>query len=100
MREVATRRYYIVRHRRIVALQIVFEQHVMTVIATDGTYIQPTIVSSLLVHGGERYDVIITANRKPTSYLLKAQGKADCRNNSQIAILRCICAFCHKKHQI
>lgn len=68
----------------------------MTVIATDGTDIQPAIVSSLFVHGGERYDVIITANRKPSNYLLKAQGKADCRNNSQIAILRYTCVLCLK----
>ena len=60
----------------------------MTVVATDGTDVMPLNISSLVVHGGERFDIIVSANQEISNYWINVQGMADCVNNSQKAILR------------
>lgn len=39
--------------------------HKLTVIATDGTPIEPVVVDSLVVLPGERYDVVMDATTLP-----------------------------------
>lgn len=60
----------------------------MTIIASDGADIQPFNVTSLVLNGGERYDFVLEANRNMSNYWIQVQGIADCRNQSQKAILR------------
>ena len=49
------------------------DAHQLTVIATDGYLVQPTEADFLIVHSGERYDVIVTANQTSQSdYWIRA----------------------------
>ncbi|CAK8684994.1 unnamed protein product [Clavelina lepadiformis] len=68
--------------------QLTIDQHSMLVISTDGNDVEPFNVTSLVIHGGERFDFVLTANQNPLSYWFRVQGLADCKLSSQKAILR------------
>ena len=54
----------------------------LTVISSDGKDIEPIQVNSLILHNGERYDVVIdTTNKKEKTYLIKFGGHMDCTTN-------------------
>jgi FtsP/CotA-like multicopper oxidase with cupredoxin domain len=44
----------------------------MTIIAADGSFVQPQVVDYLDLYSGERYDVLITANQPVGTYVLIA----------------------------
>lgn len=69
---------------------ISIDDHNLTVIATDGTPIEPIEVESLIMYNGERYDVIINGDQPVDNYWLRVVGLADCevKNASQLAIIR------------
>ncbi len=47
--------------------------HKLCVIATDGHFIRPVDVDYLIVHSGERYDVILEANQEVRNYWIRAE---------------------------
>ena len=63
-------------------VEMSIEDHDMLVIASDGADIQPVKVQSLVLHNGERYDVVIdTRLKKSKSYVIKFGGLMDCGAN-------------------
>jgi hypothetical protein len=52
--------------------RLFFQGHTMTVIAADGSLVQPTTTDYLDVFSGERYDVLVTADQEVGIYLLLA----------------------------
>jgi len=69
-------------------MEISVDNHNLTVIASDGKDIEPEIVSTLTLHGGERYDFVLNADQPIASYWLRVQGVADCVNQSQLAVVK------------
>ncbi|XP_071124881.1 uncharacterized protein [Mytilus edulis] len=69
---------------------ISIDDHNFTVIATDGTPIEPIEVESLIMYNGERYDIIINGDQPVDNYWMRVVGLADCevKNASQLAIIR------------
>ena len=47
--------------------------HKLNIMASDGNLLIPTEVDYLIVHAGERYDFILTADKNPGNYLIRAQ---------------------------
>ena len=47
--------------------------HKLNVMASDGHLLVPLEVDYLIVHAGERYDFILTADQSPGNYLIRAQ---------------------------
>ncbi|XP_033122692.1 oxidoreductase OpS5-like [Anneissia japonica] len=70
-------------------VQITIEDHPMTIIATDGYEIHPVTVDSLIVVPGERFDIVIEASLKPSSYCIYLNPVPNilCETNSS-AILK------------
>ena len=63
------------------AFQISIEDHDFKVIATDGHYVEPFDVQTLVIYAGERFDIVVNANRnKSASYLIKVKGLGNCQN--------------------
>lgn len=51
----------------------------MTVIASDGSPVEPIETEILVIYGGERFDVVLNANQKIGNYWIRVKGLADCR---------------------
>lgn len=49
------------------------DQHEMTVIEADGEYTHPLIVDSLRIFAGQRYSVVVAANRQVSNYWIRAE---------------------------
>ena len=47
--------------------------HKLNVMASDGHLLVPIMVDYLIIHAGERYDFILTADQTPGNYLIRAQ---------------------------
>ena len=63
-------------------VEMSIENHNLIVIASDGADIEPITVDSLVLHNGERYDIIIdTSNKVKKAYLIKFGGLMDCGAN-------------------
>ena len=58
-----TYRFRIIGAQSLQAYRFSIDGHRMTVIATDGNYIQPVAVDYVTVFSGERYDVVVSANQ-------------------------------------
>ena len=67
-------RFRLIGAQSVYAYNFSIDAHRLTVIATDGYFIQPTEADFLIVHTGERYDVIVTANQTSQSdYWIRAR---------------------------
>jgi FtsP/CotA-like multicopper oxidase with cupredoxin domain len=55
-----------------------FENHNFTVIASDGSTFQPTHVDSLHITSGERYDIVVEANKEPRDYMIQIKAYLPC----------------------
>jgi L-ascorbate oxidase len=67
------------------------EGHTLTVIASDGSPIEPVEVTSIVSLSGERYDFVVNANASvEKDYWIKIRGEGGClwSKSSQRAILR------------
>lgn len=64
------------------------ENHNLTVIATDGSSIEPQQVEVLHLTSGERYDIVIETNQEPRDYIMQVKGHSLCNRFEGIAILR------------
>ena len=58
-----TYRFHIVGATSMFAFQFSIDGHRLTVITTDGHYIQLVEADYVILHSGERYDVLVTANQ-------------------------------------
>ena len=47
--------------------------HQLTVIATDGVFIQPVTVDFIIIHSGERYDFLLNTSAPEWDYLISAE---------------------------
>lgn len=73
-------------------VEISIDEHNLTVIASDGWYIEPVIVSTIVVYSGERFDFILNASQAIDNYWIRVRGLMDCDERftkaHQVAILR------------
>ncbi|CAG0892122.1 unnamed protein product [Darwinula stevensoni] len=72
-------------------LEMLIDDHPLTVVATDGFPVRPFVVDSFVVYAGERTDVVVKADREPGTYWIRIRGHIDCGVNftraSQVALL-------------
>lgn len=61
--------------------------HDFQVSSADGYAVQPTTGRHILSFPGERFDIIIEADRPPGKYLIDVKGLQDCQNLNQEAFL-------------
>ncbi|XP_070173598.1 uncharacterized protein [Littorina saxatilis] len=59
-------------------IKISIDNHMISIIATDGTPVEPMQVDSFNIFAGERYDFILTADQPVNNYWIKVRGLADC----------------------
>jgi FtsP/CotA-like multicopper oxidase with cupredoxin domain len=53
--------------------KIWIENHPLHVVATDGRAVEETVVDSVILQGGERYDVAIITDQKPGTYYIHVE---------------------------
>ena len=67
-------RFRLLGAQSVFAYNVSIDAHKLTVIATDGYFIQPVEADFVIVHTGERYDIIVTANQTDQSdYWIRAR---------------------------
>ena len=66
-------RFRLIGAQGLYAYRVEIVGHKMTVIATDGHFVRPTEVDYIIIHTGERYDVILNTTQTPNNYLIRAQ---------------------------
>nr|CAD7463611.1 unnamed protein product [Timema tahoe] len=59
-------------------VQMSIDQHKITVIASESASFQPVEVSSLMINGGERYDVVVKGDQIPGNYWIRFRALGDC----------------------
>jgi FtsP/CotA-like multicopper oxidase with cupredoxin domain len=64
-------RFRVINAAAMYPYRISVDSHSLTVIATDGHYIKPVVVESLIIHPGERFDFIISANNSIGNYMIR-----------------------------
>lgn len=73
-------------------VEISVDNHSLTVIASDGWYFEPVIVSTLVTYAGERFDFVLNADQPIGNYWIRVRGLMDCDERfekaHQVAILR------------
>lgn len=79
-------RFRLIGAQSVYAYNFSIDAHRLTVIATDGYFVQPTEADFVIVHTGERYDVIVTANQtNQTDYWIRARTlEVDIPNNTAL----------------
>src|SRR5437764_381734 len=73
--------------------QVALDEHEMTVIAADFVPIKPFNTETLTIASGQRYDVIIHADRSIGNYWLRAIPLPSCSNNDQPDNIRAIIRY-------
>uniref|UniRef100_A0A336MJM4 CSON002551 protein n=1 Tax=Culicoides sonorensis TaxID=179676 RepID=A0A336MJM4_CULSO len=68
-------------------VQIQFQNHDLSIIATDGHNVVPVTVDTLIATGGERYDFVINANQPRSDYCIKVKLLGNCEGIEGYAIL-------------
>ena len=68
-----TYRFRLIGAQSLYAYKVEIVGHKLTVISTDGHFIEPTEVDYLIIHTGERYDFLLNATQTPDNYLIRAQ---------------------------
>lgn len=64
------------------------ENHNLTIIAVDGSSIEPMTVETLSSTSGERYDFVVEMNKEPRDYSIQTKGFGLCNRFTGIAVLR------------
>ena len=77
-----TYRFHLIGAQSLYAYKVEIVEHKLTVISTDGHFIEPTEVDYLIIHTGERYDFLLNATQTPDNYLIRAQTLERDLNNS------------------
>ena len=68
-----TYRFRLIGAQSLYAYKVEVVGHKLTVIATDGHFIEPVEVDFIIIHTGERYDFLLEANQSPNNYMIRAQ---------------------------
>lgn len=73
-------------------VEISIDNHTLNVIASDGNYIEPVSVDSLIAFSGERFDIAVVADQPIGNYWIRVKGLLDCderyKKAHQAAVLR------------
>lgn len=65
------------------------EDHTMTIIASEISYVNPFTIDSLYSVNGERFDFVLNADQKPKDYWIRIKTLEPCRTQIEtFAILR------------
>lgn len=64
------------------------ENHNITLIAADGSSIEPVDVETLHIISGERYDFVVNADQEPRDYAIQVKGYSLCERFEGYAVLR------------
>lgn len=64
------------------------ENHNMSIIATEFSYVEPFTIDTLYSMSGERFDFVIHANQTPRDYWMRVRALAPCVDVETFAILR------------
>ncbi|OWF53933.1 L-ascorbate oxidase-like [Mizuhopecten yessoensis] len=65
--------FRIINAAMVYAFRVSVDQHPLTVISTDGNDVTEFEAESVVVHSGERFDVIIRADQRPGSYWIRTE---------------------------
>ena len=68
-----TYRFRLIGAQSLYAYKVEVVGHRLTVIATDGHFIEPVKVDYIIIHTGERYDFLLNATQTPNNYMIRAQ---------------------------
>lgn len=66
-------RFRLIGAQSLYAFKFSIDQHRLVLIATDGHYIEPTVVDFIIIHTGERYDFILDADQPVSNYWMRAE---------------------------
>ena len=64
-------RFRLIGAQALYAYRFSIDDHKLTLIATDGYFIEPILVDYIIIHTGERYDFLLEANQAPNNYLMR-----------------------------
>nr|XP_018904620.1 PREDICTED: laccase-3-like isoform X2 [Bemisia tabaci] len=70
------------------AFQVTIENHPMLLIATETSAIEPVQINSVNMWAGDRYDVVINADKRPNAYWIFVRGLGLCSQVTQVAVLK------------
>ncbi|XP_066994431.1 uncharacterized protein [Anabrus simplex] len=59
-------------------VQMSVEKHSLLVVASDGASVAPFEVDSIMVNGGERYDIVLNADQEVGNYWIRFRGAGTC----------------------
>jgi FtsP/CotA-like multicopper oxidase with cupredoxin domain len=65
-------RFRLIGAQSLYAYRFEIQGHKLTVVATDGFFIQPRTVDYIIIHSGERFDFLLNATQSPNNYLIRA----------------------------
>ncbi|XP_048742279.2 uncharacterized protein LOC125655810 [Ostrea edulis] len=83
-----TYRFRVIGVGALYPFRISVDDHLMTIIESDGYPVQPTIVDSFVINPGERYDFSIVANQSVGNYWIRGKTLEVTRTTVAEAILR------------
>ncbi|XP_067949475.1 uncharacterized protein [Watersipora subatra] len=68
-------------------MQIYVDQHKIKATASDGAEIEPIEADTVVIAGGERWDILLSADEVENDYWILFEGRGDCQNKRTYAIL-------------
>ena len=68
-----TYRFRLIGVQSVFAYRFSIDSHMLTVIATDTWLIEPVVTDYIIIHSGERYDFVVTANQSGDNFWMRAE---------------------------
>ena len=69
----STYHFRLIGAQSLYAYKVEIVGHKLTVITTDGHFIEPVEVDYIIIHTGERYDFLLNTTQTPNNYMIRAQ---------------------------
>jgi L-ascorbate oxidase len=69
-------------------LTFAVDQHLLTIIEVDGSFVNPVVTDHLEINSGQRYSVLIKTHKSPGNYIIKSKMIPGPGPDNGIAILR------------
>ena len=66
-------RFRLIGAQSLYAYMFSIDGHQLTVIATDGVFIEPVMVDFIIIHSGERYDFLLNTSAPEENYWIRAK---------------------------
>ena len=66
-----TYRFRLIGAQALYSYRFSIDNHVLTLSATDGYFIEPITTDYIIIHSGERYDFLVEANQPENNYLMR-----------------------------